>query len=32
MKRTVYLDATIPSYLFDERPSLDTYIQVTKQW
>ncbi len=32
MKRTVYLDATIPSYLFDERASLDTYIQVTKQW
>ncbi len=32
MKRTVYLDSTIPSYLFDERESLKTYIEVTKAW
>jgi predicted nucleic acid-binding protein len=32
MKKTVYLDATIPSYLFDGRESLKTYIQVTKKW
>lgn len=32
MKRTVYLDTTIPSYLFDERESLETYIEVTKKW
>jgi predicted nucleic acid-binding protein len=31
-KRTVYLDATIPSYLFDERESIKTYIEVTKKW
>ncbi len=32
MKRTVYLDATIPSYLFDERESIKTYIEVTRKW
>ena len=32
MKRTVYLDTTILSYLFDERESLETYIEVTKKW
>jgi len=32
MKRTVYLDTTIPSYLFDDRPEIQTYIDVTKQW
>jgi len=26
MKKTVYLDATIPSYLFDERESIREYI------
>ena len=30
MKKTVYLDATIPSYLFDERESIREYIVVTK--
>ena len=25
MKQTVYLDSTIPSYLFDERESIKTY-------
>ena len=32
MKKTVYLDATIPSYLFDERESIREYITVTKRW
>lgn len=32
MKKTVYLDSTIPSYLFDELASIQTYIAVTKQW
>lgn len=32
MRKTVYLDATIPSYLFDERESIKTYIEVTKKW
>jgi len=32
MKKTVYLDATIPSYLFDERPDIKTYVEVTNKW
>jgi len=32
MKTTVYLDSTIFSYLFDERASIQTYIEVTKRW
>lgn len=32
MKRMVYLDATIPSYLFDERENIKTYIEITKRW
>jgi len=32
MKKTVYLDATIPSYLFDTRESIREYIAVTKKW
>lgn len=32
MQKTVYLDATIPSYLFDTRESIREYIAVTKQW
>ena len=32
MTRSVYLDSTIPSYLFDERASLQTYIEVTQRW
>lgn len=32
MKKKVYLDSTVPSYLFDERESIKTYIDVTKKW
>jgi predicted nucleic acid-binding protein len=32
MKKNVYLDTTIPSYLFDEREDIKTYIEVTKKW
>jgi len=32
VSRSVYLDSTIPSYLFDERESLNTYVEVTKKW
>lgn len=32
MKEKVYLDSTIPSYYFDERESLSTYIEITKKW
>jgi len=32
IKKLVYLDSTIPSYLFDERDSIKNYIEVTKRW
>lgn len=32
MTRTIYLDTTIPSYLFDEREELKTFVNVTQQW
>jgi len=31
-KLSVYLDTTIPSYLFDEREELKALIQITQQW
>lgn len=31
-KPTVYLDITIPSYLFEERPELQAFVQITQQW
>ena len=32
MKQTVYFDATIPNYYFDERRSLKTFVDITKKW
>ncbi len=32
MKNSVYLDTTIPSYLFDERENIKIYIEATKKW
>ena len=32
MKEKVYLDSTIPSYYFDERKSLETFIKITRKW
>ncbi|MBU2445099.1 MAG: hypothetical protein KJ666_05935 [Bacteroidetes bacterium] len=31
MIKTVYLDSTIPSYLFDKRESLKEYIRITQK-
>lgn len=32
MRKTVYLDSTIPSYLFDQRDSIRELIEITKAW
>jgi len=32
MKNSVYLDTTIFSYFFDERKSIKTYTDVTREW
>ena len=32
MKEKVYLDSTIPSYYFDKRESLTTFIEITRSW
>lgn len=32
MKPTVYLDTTIPSYLFEERENLKLHIDTTQEW
>jgi len=32
MKRTVYLDSTIPSYLYDQREEIKTFVDITKKW
>jgi predicted nucleic acid-binding protein len=32
MKKSVYLDTTIFSYLVDERDSMKNFIDVTKEW
>jgi hypothetical protein len=32
MKKSVYLDTTIFSYLVDERDSIKNFIDVTKEW
>jgi predicted nucleic acid-binding protein len=32
MKEKVYLDSTIPSYYFDKRDSLSTFVEITRNW
>jgi predicted nucleic acid-binding protein len=32
MRKTVYLDSTIPSYLFDKREGIREFIEITKEW
>lgn len=32
MKKSVYIDTTIPSYYVDERPSLAVHIERTREW
>lgn len=32
MKEKVYLDATIPSYLYDQRESLQPFTEITQRW
>ncbi len=32
MKKKVYLDTTIPSYLFDNRPKIRFLIDMSKRW
>ncbi len=32
MKEKVYLDSTIPSYYFDQRPSLASFSEITEKW
>ena len=31
-KKKVYLDTTIPSYLFDNRESIKMHIDITREW
>lgn len=32
MNKSVYLDATVPSYYFKERAELTTFTDITKKW
>jgi len=32
VSKSVYSDSTIPSYLFDHRESIQTYVDITKRW
>ena len=32
LKRSVYLDSTIPSYLYDQRAELRVFVDLTRQW
>lgn len=31
-KKTIYVDTTVPSYLFDERETIRSDIEVTRRW
>ena len=32
MKKSIYLDTTIPSYYFDERPEIKLHADLTRRW
>lgn len=32
MKKTVYLDATIPNFLYDQREEAKIFVRVTNNW
>ena len=32
MKKAIYLDSTVPSYLFDERESIKLHCDITRKW
>ena len=32
MRKSVYLDSTIPSYMFDKKESIKNYIETTQKW
>ena len=32
MKKSIYLDTTIPSYYFDERPRIKLHADLTRRW
>ena len=32
MKKSVYLDSTIPSYLYDKRESIKLHCDITRKW
>ena len=32
MKKTVYLDATIPNFMYDQRQEAETFVRVTNSW
>jgi predicted nucleic acid-binding protein len=32
MKKAIYLDSTVPSYLFDERESIKLHCDITSKW
>ncbi len=32
MKKSIYLDSTIPSYLFDEREDIKLHTEITRKW
>lgn len=32
MKKSVYLDSTIPNYYWDERTSIKLFVEITRKW